>query len=64
MSQIDIAPTVLGLLNFSYRSRFYGYDLFQLEPGRERAFTATTRSSATCTTTCSPCWNRSASWSR
>ncbi|SFR92705.1 Phosphoglycerol transferase MdoB [Dyella sp. OK004] len=41
MSQIDIVPTVLGLLNFSYRSRFFGYDLFQLEPGRERAFPAT-----------------------
>ena len=41
MSQIDIAPTLLGLLNFSYRSRFFGYDLLQLEPGRERAFPAT-----------------------
>jgi len=41
MAQIDIMPTVLGMLNFSYRSRFFGYDLFQLEPGRERAFPAT-----------------------
>ncbi len=41
MSQIDIMPTVFGLMNFSYRSRFFGYDLFQLEPGRERAFPAT-----------------------
>ncbi|TBR37297.1 LTA synthase family protein [Dyella terrae] len=41
MSQIDIMPTVLGLLNFSYRSRFFGYDIFQAEPGRERAFPAT-----------------------
>ena len=41
MGQADIAPTLLGLLNFSYRSRFFGYDLFQLEPGRERAFPAT-----------------------
>jgi phosphoglycerol transferase MdoB-like AlkP superfamily enzyme len=41
MSQIDIMPTVLGLLNFSYRSRFFGADIFQLEPGRERAFPAT-----------------------
>jgi phosphoglycerol transferase MdoB-like AlkP superfamily enzyme len=40
-SQIDIAPTLLGLLHFSYRSRFFGYDVFQLEPGRERAFPAT-----------------------
>lgn len=38
MSQIDIAPTVLGLLGMNYRSRFYGADLFRLEPGRERAF--------------------------
>jgi phosphoglycerol transferase MdoB-like AlkP superfamily enzyme len=36
MSQIDIGPTLLGLLNFSYVSRFYGYDLFKLEPDRER----------------------------
>ncbi len=41
MSQVDIAPTLLGLLNFSYRSRFFGYDLLRLEPGRERAFPAT-----------------------
>jgi phosphoglycerol transferase MdoB-like AlkP superfamily enzyme len=36
MSQIDIGPTLLGLLHFSYTSRFYGYDLLRLEPGRER----------------------------
>ncbi|MFC5741372.1 LTA synthase family protein [Dyella tabacisoli] len=41
MGQIDIAPTLLGMLNFSYRSRFFGADLFQLEPGREHAFPAT-----------------------
>ncbi|HET6632761.1 MAG TPA: LTA synthase family protein [Rhodanobacteraceae bacterium] len=41
MSQIDIPPTLLGLLHFSYRSRFYGYDIFNLEPGRERAFPST-----------------------
>jgi phosphoglycerol transferase MdoB-like AlkP superfamily enzyme len=40
-SQIDLLPTLLGLLNFSYRSRFLGYDLFDLEPGRERAFIST-----------------------
>lgn len=38
MSQIDIAPTVLGLLGISYDSRFYGQDMFELPPGRERAF--------------------------
>jgi len=41
MSQIDIEPTLLGMLNFSYTSKFYGYDMFQLEPGRERAFIST-----------------------
>ena len=44
MSQIDIAPTILGLLNFSYRSQFYGYDIFKLQPGRERAFISTYQS--------------------
>ena len=44
MSQIDIEPTLLGMLNFSYTSRFYGYDIFQLEPGRERAFISTYQS--------------------
>jgi phosphoglycerol transferase MdoB-like AlkP superfamily enzyme len=41
MGQLDIAPTLLGLLNFSYRSRFFGHDLLKLPPGRERAFPAT-----------------------
>jgi phosphoglycerol transferase MdoB-like AlkP superfamily enzyme len=41
IAQIDIPPTVLGLLNFSYRSRFFGHDLFQQPPGHERAFPAT-----------------------
>lgn len=41
VSQIDIAPTVLGLLGMDYDSRFYGVDLFQLPPGHERAFIGT-----------------------
>lgn len=41
MSQIDIGPTVLGLLNFSYTSKFFGFDMFELEAGRERAFIST-----------------------
>ena len=41
MSQIDIGPTLLGLLNFSYTSKFYGYDLFKLENGKERVFIST-----------------------
>jgi arylsulfatase A-like enzyme len=38
MAQVDIGPTLLGLLGMDYRSAFYGVDLFALEPGRERAF--------------------------
>lgn len=41
MSQIDVGPTVLGLLNFSYHSKFFGYDIFRLEHGRERVFLST-----------------------
>ena len=41
MSQIDMGPTLLGLLNFSYTSKFYGYDIYKLEPGRERIFIST-----------------------
>jgi phosphoglycerol transferase MdoB-like AlkP superfamily enzyme len=42
MAQMDIPPTLLGLLHFSYRSRFFGYDVFKLKPGdRERAFPST-----------------------
>jgi len=41
MSQIDIGPTLLGLLNFSYTSNFYGFDMYKLEQGRERAFIST-----------------------
>lgn len=33
-SQIDIVPTVLELLNISYRSRFFGQDLLSYPPGR------------------------------
>lgn len=40
-SQIDVVPTVLGLLGFDYQSKFFGNDLLHLEPGRERAFVAT-----------------------
>jgi phosphoglycerol transferase MdoB-like AlkP superfamily enzyme len=44
MSQIDIGPTVLGMLNISYTSKFFGYDIFQLEEGRERVFISTYQS--------------------
>jgi hypothetical protein len=28
-------------MNFSYTSNFFGYDIFKLEPGKERAFIST-----------------------
>jgi phosphoglycerol transferase MdoB-like AlkP superfamily enzyme len=37
LAQIDIGPTVLGLLNMSYRSHFYGVDAFAAAPARELA---------------------------
>lgn len=40
MSQIDISPTLLGQLNFSYDSKFFGQDIFRQTPGEERAFVA------------------------
>ena len=33
-SQIDLAPTLLGLLNMSYRSCFFGHDILQSPPQR------------------------------
>lgn len=41
VSQIDLLPTLLGLMNMNYTSKFFGYDIFKLEPGRERAFIST-----------------------
>ncbi len=40
-SQIDLAPTVLGLLNFSYESRFFGKDLLKLQKEQARALIGT-----------------------
>jgi arylsulfatase A-like enzyme len=39
-SQIDVAPTLLGLLNFGYRSRFFGQDILKDGPKHQRAFMA------------------------
>ena len=39
MSQIDIPPTLLGLLGFDYESRFFGLDVFEKRP--ERAYIGT-----------------------
>ncbi len=39
-SQIDLAPTIAGLLNWSYTTRFYGHDVLapSYDASRERAF--------------------------
>jgi phosphoglycerol transferase MdoB-like AlkP superfamily enzyme len=39
-SQIDLPPTILGLMNWSYKSRFYGKDVLKLTTAEERAFIA------------------------
>jgi len=39
-SQIDVPPTILGLLNVSYRSRFFGQDILLEGPSHERALMA------------------------
>ena len=36
VSQIDVLPTLLGLLDFSYESHFYGQDM--LEPNYESRY--------------------------
>jgi len=36
-SQIDVAPTILGLLNFSYRTKFFGHDITRAPKERGRA---------------------------
>jgi phosphoglycerol transferase MdoB-like AlkP superfamily enzyme len=41
VSQIDLAPTILGLMNMNYTSRFLGYDVYHMTPGNERAFIST-----------------------
>ena len=41
MGQLDIPPTLLGLLNFSYRTRFFGQDVFQVTAGGGHAMPGT-----------------------
>ena len=41
VSQIDLAPTILGLMNLNYTSRFFGYDMYNMTAGNERAFIST-----------------------
>ncbi len=40
-SQMDLPPTVLGLLNLHYTSRFYGRDILRTPPDQGRALVAT-----------------------
>lgn len=37
-SQIDLTPTLLGIMNWSYKSTFYGKDVIKMKPEEERAF--------------------------
>jgi phosphoglycerol transferase MdoB-like AlkP superfamily enzyme len=39
-SQIDIPPTLLGLLGLGHESKFMGYDLLRSQPQQDRAFVA------------------------
>lgn len=41
MSQIDVGPTILGLLNISYTSRFMGTDVFHTPEENRHAFIST-----------------------
>ncbi|MFF5380324.1 LTA synthase family protein [Pedobacter suwonensis] len=43
-AQIDIGPTILGYLNFSYSSKFFGQDVFKMKDSDERAFISTYQS--------------------
>ncbi len=40
-SQIDIAPTILGLLHFNYTTKFYGHDIFKAPEQERRVFIST-----------------------
>ncbi len=40
MSQIDIPPTLLGALDFTYYSKFFGRDMLRAPPETDRAFVA------------------------
>ena len=41
MSQIDLGPTLAGLLNFSYKSKFLGFDIFKMQLDQSRVFVST-----------------------
>jgi len=37
-SQIDVAPTLLGVMNWTYKSKFFGKDILKMTPEEECAF--------------------------
>jgi phosphoglycerol transferase MdoB-like AlkP superfamily enzyme len=37
-SQIDVAPTLLGIMNFTYNTKFFGKDILKMNPEEGRAF--------------------------
>lgn len=40
-SQIDLLPTIFGLMDWSYDSRFYGKDILRMKPEEQRTFIST-----------------------
>lgn len=40
-AQIDVAPTILGLLHLDYRSKFFGQDVLNTPSDKQRAFIST-----------------------
>ncbi len=40
-SQIDLVPTILGLMNLNYTSRFMGYDIYKVAEANDRVFIST-----------------------
>lgn len=40
-AQIDVAPTILGLLKLQYRSKFFGLDVLNMPADKQRAFIST-----------------------
>ncbi|TXH21921.1 MAG: LTA synthase family protein, partial [Chitinophagaceae bacterium] len=41
VSQIDVTPTILGILNMTYISKFFGQDILRMPQGTDRAFIST-----------------------
>jgi phosphoglycerol transferase MdoB-like AlkP superfamily enzyme len=40
-AQIDVAPTILGLMDLRYRSKFFGQDVLNMPADKQRAFIST-----------------------